>query len=142
MKGGLPSLNLVDRKRARQLAICLDLLLKRGEFGLGGCNGVGAREKTKGRVLFARDLEQRLVELYRIAALLPVLGRPPLPLSSGALGIFLDMRLGVAGRFLGAREGADVVVREPSRSFEAAWYRPRLADRSSAGLREGSQGIY
>jgi hypothetical protein len=63
--------------------------------------------KRRRRRLLARDHDERLGELGRVARLLTVLGLIPCPSDSVALGVVRDERLGVGRRLLSEKLGAE-----------------------------------
>ena len=67
--GGL----FVEREGRRELTVGVDLRLKIGDLLLRAGDGIGAREKTPWRRLLARNRDQRMRELRRVAGLLAVL---------------------------------------------------------------------
>ena len=84
-------------QRRRQVAVGVDLRLEIGDLLLGRGDGIGSRDETARRVLFARDRDQRLGQLRRVAGLLAVLGGPPRLLRRRALRVIRDRRLSKGG---------------------------------------------
>lgn len=68
----------------------VDLRLEIDDLLLGESDDIGAGDEAARWLLLARDPEQRLGELGRVAGLLAVLRLPPLQLPCPALGVVFD----------------------------------------------------
>jgi hypothetical protein len=78
----------------------LDLLPEVGDLLLGEADRISAGEEAARRLFLVGDRHERAAELRRIAALLSVLGVPPLELLRPVVGLVVDRRLGVARRLV------------------------------------------
>ena len=87
--------------------IGVDLLLQLLHLLLGYGDGVSAGDEAARRRLLARDHDERLGELGRVARLLTVLGLIPCLSGGVALGVVRDGRLGVGRRLLSEKLGAE-----------------------------------
>ena len=101
------TVDLGSCERGREVAVGVDLRLQIGDLLLGGGDGIGAGDEAARRRLLARDRDQRLRELGRVAGLLAVLGLRPFPLGRAALGVVRDGRLRVVRRLLREELGAE-----------------------------------
>ena len=81
---------LIERQRCREVTVGVDLLLQDLDLLLGGADGIGARDEAAGQLFLARERDQRLSELGRIAGLLAVLGVPERQLLLPALAVVVD----------------------------------------------------
>ena len=91
-------------KRTRRLPQSLPLLL---QLLLGYGDRIVAGDEAARRWLLARDHDERLGELGRVAGLLTVLGLIRCPSGGVALGVVPDGRLGIGRRLLSEKLGAE-----------------------------------
>ncbi len=90
----------VEPERHRELPVGLDVRLEIGDLLLRSRDRVGAGEEAPWWRILARDGEQRLRELRRVASLLAVRPLPPGHERRAKLGVIRDGLLGLVRRLL------------------------------------------
>jgi hypothetical protein len=90
---------IVDRQRAGEGAVSLDLLPRGRDFPLGGSDRIGAGEEPQRQPGFLVEGDERRCQLGGITALRTVGACPERFLRSTALAVVCDREIGISGGF-------------------------------------------